>query len=46
MLMHRHSLSRHDARARLQRMAGEQALGEHAQAERLLAALEELARSN
>jgi response regulator NasT len=46
MLMHRHSLSRHDARARLQRMAGEQALGEHAQAERLLSALEELARSN
>jgi len=45
VLMHRHSLSRAAARQRLQRMAGEQALSEAEQAERLLAALEELARS-
>ena len=45
VLMHRHSLSRRDARARLLRMAAEAGLGEAAQAERLLAALEELARS-
>jgi response regulator NasT len=45
VLMHRHSLSRAQARQRLQRMAGEQGLAERAQAERLLAALEELARS-
>jgi hypothetical protein len=43
--MHRHSITRADARTRLQRMAGEQGLSERAQAERLLAALEELARS-
>ena len=46
VLMHRHSLSRRDARLRLQRMAGEQGLSEDVQAERLLAALEELARSS
>ena len=46
VLMHRHSLNRGDARLRLQRMAGEQGLSERAQAERLLAALEELARSS
>lgn len=45
VLMHRHSLSRTQARQRLQRMAGEHAMSERAQAERLLAALEELARS-
>jgi two-component system, response regulator PdtaR len=45
VLMHRHSITRADARTRLQRMAGEQGLSERAQAERLLAALEELARS-
>jgi CheY-like chemotaxis protein len=45
VLMHRHSITRADALARLQRMAGEQGLSERAQAERLLAALEELARS-
>ncbi len=45
VLMHRHSLSRAQARQRLQRMAGEHAMSERAQAERLLAALEELARS-
>ena len=46
VLMHRHSLSRRDARLRLQRMAAEQGLSEGMQAERLLAALEELARSS
>jgi response regulator NasT len=46
VLMHRHSLNRRDARLRLQRMAGEQGLSELLQAERLLAALEELARSS
>jgi len=45
VLMHRHSLTRVLARQRLQRMAGENGLSEAAQAERLLAALEELARS-
>jgi len=45
VLMHRHSLPRREARQRLQRMAAEQGLSESAQAERLLAALEELARS-
>jgi len=45
VLMHRHSLPRREARQRLQRMAAEQGLSETAQAERLLAALEELARS-
>jgi response regulator NasT len=45
VLMHRHSLSRADARARLQRMAADQRVSESAQAERLLAAVEELARS-
>ena len=46
VLMHRHSLSRGDAWTRLQRMAAEQAIGLPAQAERLLGAVEELARSN
>ena len=45
VLMHRHSLPRREAHQRLQRMAAEQGLSEAAQAERLLAALEELARS-
>lgn len=45
VLMHRHSLSRRDAWQRLQRMAAEQGLMPTAQAERLLSALEELARS-
>jgi two-component system, response regulator PdtaR len=45
VLMHRHSLSRADARARLERMAREQGVAPTAQAERLLAAVEELARS-
>lgn len=45
VLMHRHSLSRRDARARLVKMAQEQGLNATAQAERLLAAIEELARS-
>ena len=45
VLMHRHSLARAAARQRLQRMAHEAGLDEAAQAERLLAALEELARS-
>ena len=45
VLMHRHSLGRAAARQRLQRMAGEGGLSEQAQAERLLAAVEELARS-
>lgn len=46
VLMHRHSLPRAAARQRLQRMAAEAGLDESAQAERLLAALEELARSS
>lgn len=45
VLMHRHSLSRVAARQRLQRMAAEQGISEAAQAERLVAAVEELARS-
>ncbi|MBL8362306.1 MAG: response regulator [Rubrivivax sp.] len=45
VLMHRHSLSRVDAAARLQRMAAEQGLPMASQAERLLAAIEELSRS-
>lgn len=45
-LMHRHSLGRRDALARLERMAGEKGLTPLAQAERLLAAIEELARSD
>lgn len=46
VLMHRHSLSRHDALARLRRMAQDQGLALGAQAERLLGAVEELARSS
>jgi two-component system, response regulator PdtaR len=46
VLMHRHSLSRQAAAQRLQRLAGEQQLTPAAQAERLLLALEELARSS
>ncbi len=45
VLMHRYSLPRAAAWQRLQRLAGEQKLPLHAQAERLLAAVEELARS-
>lgn len=45
VLMHRHSLSRADAWARLQRLAADQKQGVAAQAERLLGAVEELARS-
>ena len=45
MLMHRFSLSRQDALARLQRLADEQKHSMPAQAERLLAAVEELART-
>ncbi len=45
VLMHRHSLSRADALQRLQRLAAEQRLALPAQAERLLAAVEELART-
>ncbi|WP_243651177.1 response regulator [Rubrivivax gelatinosus] len=45
VLMHRHALSRVAARQRLQRMAAEQGISEAAQAERLIAAVEELARS-
>jgi response regulator NasT len=45
VLMHRHSLQRHAAWQRLQRLAGEQGLSLPAQAERLLGAVEELARS-
>ena len=44
-LMHRHSLARADAWQRLQRLAAEQGLSVAAQAERVLAAIEELARS-
>ena len=43
--MHRHSLSRADALQRLRRLAADQKAGLAAQAERLLAAVEELARS-
>ncbi len=45
VLMHRHSLSRRAARERLARMAREQGVSEAAQAERLVEAVEELARS-
>jgi two-component system, response regulator PdtaR len=45
VLMHRYSLSRDGAWQRLQRLAADQKLGVPAQAERLLAAVEELARS-
>ncbi len=45
VLMHRHSLPRDQAWQRLQRMAGEQKVAVAAQAERLLGAVEELARS-
>ena len=45
VLMHRHSLLRADATRRLQRLADENRLSLPAQAERLLAAVEELARS-
>ena len=45
VLMHRHSLSRAQAWERLQRMANDQSNTPQAQAERLLAAVEELARS-
>jgi len=45
VLMHRYSLQRTDAWRRLQRQADEQQLSLRAQAERLLAAVEELARS-
>ena len=45
VLMHRFSLSRQDALKRLQRLADEQKHSLSAQAERLLAAVEELARS-
>jgi two-component system, response regulator PdtaR len=45
VLMHRHSLSRQAAAQRLQRLAAEQHLAPAAQAERLLLAVEELARS-
>jgi response regulator NasT len=45
VLMHRYSLSRDAAWQRLQRLAADQKLGVPAQAERLLAAVEELARS-
>ncbi len=45
VLMHRYSLSREGAWQRLQRLAADQQLSLSAQAERLLAAVEELARS-
>ncbi len=45
VLMHRYSLSRDAAWQRLQRLAADQKLGLPAQAERLLGAVEELARS-
>ena len=45
LLMHRHSLPRAEAWRRLQRLADEQHLTAEQQAERLLTALEELARS-
>jgi two-component system, response regulator PdtaR len=44
-LMHRHALARADAWQRLQRLAAEQGLSVAAQAERVLSAIEELARS-
>jgi len=45
VLMHRYSLSREGAWQRLQRLAADQQLSVSAQAERLLVAVEELARS-
>ncbi|MDP2004862.1 MAG: response regulator [Rubrivivax sp.] len=45
VLMHRHALSRADAWARLQRLAADHPQSVAAQAERLLGAVEELARS-
>ncbi|MBL8341447.1 MAG: response regulator [Rubrivivax sp.] len=45
VLMHRHSLTRTQAFTRLQRMAADLGIGAPAQADRLLAAVEELARS-
>ena len=45
ILMHRHSLTRTAAFARLQRLANELGISAQAQAERLLSAVEELARS-
>ena len=45
VLMHRYSLSRRDAALRLQRLATDQDLSPVQQAERLLSAVEELARS-
>ncbi len=45
VLMHRHSLLRAEAARRLQKMADDNKLSAAAQAERLLAAVEELARS-
>jgi len=45
ILMHRHSLTRTTAFARLQRLAAELGISAQAQAERLLGAVEELARS-
>jgi two-component system, response regulator PdtaR len=46
VLMHRHSLTRVQAHERLLRMAAELGLSPEAQAERLLGAVEELARSS
>jgi len=46
VLMHRHSLLRHEAWQRLQRLADDQRLPLLAQAERLLGAVEELARTS
>lgn len=45
VLMHRHSLPRDASLQRLREMARKQGIGEREQAERLLAAIEELARS-
>jgi response regulator NasT len=45
ILMHRHSVTREAAALRLERMAAEKGLAVAAQAERLVAAVEELARS-
>ncbi len=45
VLMHRHSLSRTEAWRRLQRLAADQKMSLQAQAERLLGAVEELART-
>lgn len=45
VLMHRHGATRQQARQRLERLAAEQGLSLAAQAERIVAAVEELARS-